>query len=321
MPTNADSPAPVALRDVRVNLVRPKEPVTARVHRSELCSASRKAAGFCRHIEIDVSGTPLEGACAAGQSIGVLAPGSDDAGKPHKVRLYSLASPSNGEDGDGKVVSTTVKRVVDEHWDTHALFLGVASNYLCDLQEGDELRVTGPAGKRFVLPDNPADYRYTFVATGTGIAPFRGMLADLLDAGCNNDITLIMGAPYATDLLYHEDFLRAAAEHPNFRYITAISREKQDDGHDRMYVQARFRTERDALLPQLSSDNNLIYICGLAGMELGVFQELARSLKGDTLERYLSVSGEALADVDQWDRKTLSQHVKPTDRVKLEVYA
>ena len=103
------------------------------------------------------------------------------------VRLYSLASPTRGEIDEGGVrrphlVSTTVKRTIDEHHDTHKLFLGVASNYLCDLHVGDEVKLTGPAGKRFLIPSRPGEHDYLFFATGTGIAPFRGMLIDLLEA-------------------------------------------------------------------------------------------------------------------------------------------
>ena len=52
--------------------------------------------------------------------------------------------------------AANARRTIDEHWETHRLFLGVASNYLCDLKEGDKVTVTGPNGKRFVLPADPA---------------------------------------------------------------------------------------------------------------------------------------------------------------------
>ena len=88
-----------------------------------------------------------------------LPPGTDETGKAHKVRLYSIASPEAGEDGRGNVVCTPVKRVVDEYWPPdngaarrRGLFMGVCSNYLCDLEVGEEVRITGPVGKRFLLP-------------------------------------------------------------------------------------------------------------------------------------------------------------------------
>ena len=100
-----------------------------------------RSASFVRHVAIDVSGTALAGSFRVGQAFGVITPGEDQRGKPHAVRLYSLACPSQGEDGEGNVVSTTVKRVIDEYspqkegdnTEAHQLFLGVCSNYLCDL--------------------------------------------------------------------------------------------------------------------------------------------------------------------------------------------
>jgi len=309
----------VVLPDVKMNVVRPTAPVMGRVVGNEKCT-SGKAAGFVRHVEIDVSGTPLEGAFRAGQSFGVIPPGKDERGKPHKVRLYSIAAPSRGEDGAGKVVSTTVKRTVDEHWDDHRLFLGVASNYLCDLQDGDEVPVSGPNGKRFLLPEDVEAHDYVFVATGTGIAPFRGMLIDLLEAGCTRSITLIMGSPYATDLLYHDFFLQKASAHDNFNYLTAISRHAQEDGSKPMYVDQRLVTHREQLGPVLSGDRTLMYVCGVAGMEIGVFQALAQTLTPSALGQYLEVEAEAMTNVRAWDRKMLNREIKPTKRVFLEVY-
>ena len=142
-------------------------------------------------------------------------------GTAAKVELYSISAPSNGEDGAGKVLSTTCKRVLEEidmkgtdpdHPDRelkHQLFTGSCSNYLCNLQEGDEVMVTGPAGKRFLLPEEPERHDYLLLATGTGIAPFRGMIKDLLEAPTpsKSDVHLVMGVPYTTDLLY-DDFFR-----------------------------------------------------------------------------------------------------------------
>lgn len=309
----------VTLPDVQMNLHTPKDPCQGTVVRTQVCT-DRKAAGIVRHIELDVAGTALAGAARPGQAFGVLPPGTDNKGRPHHVRLYSYASPTRGEDGAGAVISTTVKRVVEEHWKTHRLFEGVASNYLCDLQVGEKVRLTGPVGKRFLLPVNMLDYNYLFFATGTGIAPFRAMTIELLEAGFANTAYLIMGAPYATDLLYHADFLRYTEEWRNFHYLTAISREQQADGHDPMYVHNRIETNLHELLPILTAPNTLIYICGITGMEVGVFRHLAEHLTGVDLERYLHVDGDALAHIESWNRQMTHREIRPTERVFMEVY-
>jgi ferredoxin--NADP+ reductase len=312
------TPGP-ALIDVKMHLHSPANPCTGVVVSNERCT-ERKSAHFVRHVAFDVSGTGLAGTVRPGQSFGVLPPGLDAHGKPHKLRLYSSASPTRGEDGKGSVIATTVKRTIDEHWDTHALFLGVASNFLCDLKPGDKAQLTGPSGKRFVLPAKPAEHDYIFFATGTGIAPFRGMLLDLLGSGVTSRVVLVMGAGYATDLLYHGDLLKLQQEHAGFSYLTAISREKQADGHDPLYVQDRLQTHREMLLPVLESERTLVYICGLAGMELGIFQKLAGILPDHALSQYLRVDPEAAADIRGWQRTMIQQQIRPTRRVFIEVY-
>lgn len=310
----------VTLSDVQMNVVRPNEPVLGRVVKNEICTASRKAAGIVRHIEIDVSATPLAGAFRVGQAFGVIPPGVTPKGKPEKVRLYSIACPSAGEDGAGAVLATTVKRTIDEHWDDHRLFLGVASNYLCDAQIGDEIKVSGPNGKRFLLPIDFNDHDYVFVATGTGIAPYRGMVKELLGAGCTRSITLVMGAPYHTDLLYHDEFESLQASHSNFTYLTAVSRETNADGARGLYVHDRLERDFDRVRTEFEAGGVMLYICGILGMELGIYQTLAGCLGSENLGQFLHVTPEALADPASWTRPMLRKEIKPTSRVLVEVY-
>ena len=50
---------------------------------------------------------------------------------------------------------------------------GVCSNFLCDTKPGDEVMLTGPAGKVMLMPEKNAAADLIMVATGTGIAPYR----------------------------------------------------------------------------------------------------------------------------------------------------
>jgi ferredoxin--NADP+ reductase len=307
------------LPEVQMHLHTPAEPGVGVVVSNERCTG-KKASSFVRHVEIDVSGTSLAGRFAAGQSFGVIAPGQDESGRPHKLRLYSIASPTTGEDGQGRVLSTTVKRLIDEHWERDGLFLGVTSNYLCDLKPGAKVTITGPSGKRFLVPKNASDHDYIFLATGTGIAPFRGMITDLLREKADAKIVLVMGAPYRTDLLYDDHFTELATKHANFTYLTAISRETQADGAPPLYVSGRLETHWDMFQPMLESGRGLLYVCGIAGMELGVFQELARLAPQSTLDAYLRLDPDARDEIDAWTRRMIHRQVKPTRRVFLEVY-
>lgn len=317
MPQPTDGPE---LVEVRMHVVPLSDPAVGIVTSNEICTGP-KHASFVRHIELDVSGTLLAGAFRAGQSFGVLPPGTDEHGQPHKMRLYSFACPTAGEDGNATIISTTVKRLDDEHWESGKLFQGVASNYLCDLQVGDEVRLTGPNGKRFVLPARPAEHDYLFFATGTGIAPFRGMIQELVAAAVPSRIVLVMGSAYASDLLYDDHFTQLAAEHANFSYLTAISRQPQRDGSPGLYVQDRLETHKADLIPLLASDRGLIYICGIAGMELGILQTLASILDSRILSSYLTIDQGLRDDPSSWNRRMIPKKIRPSRRIFIEVYA
>src|SRR5262249_41762506 len=141
-----------------------------------------------------------------GQSLGVLPPGVDERGRPHKLRLYSIASTRLGDDGRGTSVSLCVKRVLDRDPTTGLEHRGVASHYLCDLRPGDEVQVTGPAGKTFLLPDNPGT-DLILVATGTGIAPFRAFLHRLYGElpRWTGTVWLFFGVRTEAECLYRDE--------------------------------------------------------------------------------------------------------------------
>jgi ferredoxin--NADP+ reductase len=303
------------LPDVAVNLCRVNAPVRVPLVESRIVT-SETSPNFVRHVTFDVGGTPLEGKLLAGQSFGVIPPGNDENGKPHKVRLYSVSSPSRGEDGRGRLASTLVKRVIDEHQDTHQLFLGVCSNYLCDIQIGDEVAMTGPAGKRFLLPSDPHEHDYVFFATGTGIAPFRAMVMDLLEAEVGSRIHLIVGVPYRTDFLYHDLFTGPARELPGFRYRPVVSREERRlDGFKR-YVHHEI-SEDEELRETLAKPNALIYVCGIKNMESAIYRELL----SHGLEGYIALRNPPAGKAPrEFSGEEIHRHVRPGSRMFLEVY-
>ena len=321
--------AQVELPHVDSKLVTVKQPAIARIAGNDPCTYG-KSNSWIRNITVDMSGTRLAGAFHAGQAFGVLPPGTDEQGRPHKVRLYSIASPESGEDGQGNVVCTPVKRVIDEYWPVEGqseaerrrgLFMGVCSNYLCDLAVGDEVRVTGPVGKRFLLPTHAEKHHHVFIATGTGIAPFRGMVLELLkgpagNAGC--EIWLLMGSPYTTDLLYHELFLELAGQYKNFHYRQAISREPQPDGSRGIYVDALLEREIERLGPLLADDHTVLYLCGLIGLQQSVFRRLATL---GLLDSYAVDSKGVLGpDPAEWAPDEIRRALKATERCMIEVY-
>lgn len=301
--------------DVAVNLCKPNDPVKVPLVRSRIVTAETSP-NFVRHVTFDVGGTPLEGRLKAGQSFGIIPPGTSETGKGHKLRLYSVSSPSMGENGEGRWVSTLVKRVIDEHVDSHRLFLGVCSNFLCDMQEGETVAMTGPSGKRFLLPVNPDEYNYVFFATGTGIAPFRAMVMDLLSDNVSSRVHLIVGVPYRTDYMYHDLFTGPARELAGFRYRPVVSREaRRLDGFKR-YVHHEI-AEDEELLETLHQPNTLIYVCGIKNMEYAIYRELIRA----NLESYIKLRNPPPdKSPREFSKEDIQRHARPGPRMFLEVY-
>ncbi|MEY2592766.1 MAG: Benzoyl-CoA oxygenase component, partial [Pseudomonadota bacterium] len=152
-----------------VNLHGPKAPVTATV----VGNVQVNDAGTeneTHHVVLDFGSMPFP--VLEGQSIGIIPPGTDDKGKPHHARQYSIASPRNGERPGYNNLSLTVKRVVVDH--DGKPVRGVCSNYICDLQPGDTVQVIGPFGTSFLMPNHPRS-NIVMICTGTGSAPMRAM--------------------------------------------------------------------------------------------------------------------------------------------------
>jgi ferredoxin--NADP+ reductase len=251
--------------DVPLNLYRVKSPGIARV----ISNVRLTPPGYddVRHIVLDLAG--LHYRYLEGQSLGVLAPGVEHGHAP-RLRLYSIASAREGDDGRGATASLCVKRVVYNEPGTGEEHRGIASNYLCDLAPGAEVAVTGPSGKLFLLPDDPAS-NLILVATGTGIAPFRAFLHRIYHHHRDwaGSITLYFGVRTAAECLYRDEF-DAFQSRPNFRVIYAFSREQTTAEGHRLYVQHRMAEQLDELRSVLADDRGYLYICGLRGMEGGI---------------------------------------------------
>ena len=164
---------------VKVNTYKNKAPFTGKVVSTKRI-VGPKATGETCHIIIDHEG---DFPYIEGQSWGVIPPGNREKdGKPHAVRLYSIASSRYGDDMTGKTGSLCVRRAT--YWcpelqaDDPAK-KGICSNFICDTTPGDEMTMTGPSGKVMLMPEEDPNTDYIMVATGTGIAPYRGFIRRL----------------------------------------------------------------------------------------------------------------------------------------------
>ncbi|MFN9870613.1 MAG: ferredoxin-NADP reductase [Cyanobacteriota bacterium] len=285
------APAPraaVSHADVPVNLYKPKDPFLGTVTEN-YSLVGEGAIGRVNHITFDLAGGTPQLHYVEGQSIGIIPDGTDANGKPHKLRLYSIASTRHGDNLEDHTVSLCVRQLQYEK--DGETINGVCSTFLCDIEPGAKVKITGPVGKEMLLPPDE-DATVIMLATGTGIAPMRTYLRRMFEPAeraknpeyqFRGMAWLFMGAPKTPNLLYDEDFKRYQAEFPdNFRYTTAISREQQNAKGGRMYIQDRVLEHADEIFSLIENPKTHVYMCGLRGMEPGIDEAMtaAAAAKG-----------------------------------------
>lgn len=280
----ASKPTPPA---VPINLYKPKAPFEGTVQEN-YSLLKEGATGRVNHITFDLSGSDPHLSYVEGQSIGIIPAGEDANGKPHKLRLYSIASTRHGDNLEGKTVSLCVRQLQYEK--EGQTINGVCSTYLCNINPGAKVKITGPVGKEMLLPEDE-DANVIMLATGTGIAPMRTYLRRMFEPAerskngwkFRGKAWLFMGAPHTANLLYDDDFERYQRDFPdNFHYTKAISREQQNLKGGRMYIQDRVMEHSDEIFKMIENPKTHVYMCGLKGMEPGIDEAMvaAASSKG-----------------------------------------
>ncbi|MFB6357050.1 MAG: hypothetical protein ABEJ65_11110, partial [bacterium] len=138
------------------------------------------------------------------------------------------------------------------------------------------------------------------------------------EQGIENDIYLVLGVPYRTDVLYGDFFKELDEKHDNFHFMEALSRNQKTEDGNKMYVQERMLAERDVFEPLLNQENTLTYICGLKGMETGIYRAMLMMGADDLVE---VPSDEDLDWSKMDDRAPIFDNVSPNDERNLvEVY-
>lgn len=265
--TGGKPKAPASASKPSINLYTIAKPATAVVQGNYRLTAP-DADSDVRHLILDMGAQPFP--VLEGQSIGIIAPGTDADGKPHLPRLYSVSSPRDGERPNYNNLSLTVKREPS----------GVCSNYVCDLEQGDEVKVVGPFGSTFLMPNDP-DAKLLMVCTGTGAAPFRAftMRRQRTKATHPSGMTIFFGARTPEGLPYFGPLKKVPDE--VLKKHLCYSRVP---GQPKQYVQDRLREEQDAVAALMVDPAVHIYICGLRGMEEGVesaFHDIAANADVD----------------------------------------
>lgn len=138
-----------------------------------------------------------------GQFISIIIPGAGPNGRDLR-RAYSIASsPESAQ------VELCIKRVEG----------GPGTTYLYQLEEGSAFRGLAPYGD-FVY--EPQTGRHAlFIATGTGIAPFRAMVhSELYRKSPPVSATCLLGVRTEDEVLYSEEFSKVSG----LRWVPIVSR-------------------------------------------------------------------------------------------------
>lgn len=188
-----------------------------------------------------------------------------------------------GSDVQGRTTTFCVRRAVftdPESGKEDPEKKGVCSNFLCDAKPGDEVMLTGPTGKVMLLPEHNPKADIIMVATGTGIAPFRGFIRRLFventQAKKNFEgiAWLFLGVANTDSLLYDDDWQEIKKAFPEkFRLDYALSREQTNKRGDKMYIQDRVEENADEIFERMEKGAHM-YFCGLKGMMPGILQML-----------------------------------------------
>lgn len=256
--------APQSASKPTINLYNLSKPAEATVKGNYRLTAADSDSDV-RHVILDFGAQPFP--VLEGQSLGIIAPGTDKNGNAHLPRLYSVSSPRDGERAGYNNLSLTVKR--EEN--------GICSNYVCDLKPGDKVKVTGPFGATFLLPNDP-DARLLMICTGTGSAPMRSftMARQRTVGNKSGGMVMFFGARSPDSLPYFGPLKKVPSS--LLQKLLVFSRMP---GQEKEYVQDRMRVEEDLVAEMLQDPKTHIFICGLKGMEDGVeraFTNIAESI-------------------------------------------
>lgn len=155
-------------------------------------------------------------------------------------RSYSIASvPSRGR---------TVELIISK------LPEGLGTTYLFEqVKVGSVLSVRGPQGV-FVAPKTVLPTT-VLVCTGTGVAPFRSMLPQLLASG--TEVHLVFGCREVEDTLYKAEMEELATQNTQFFYHPTYSR-SQEPQVKKGYVHAVYK---EILQHKSIADVNVL-LCG-----------------------------------------------------------
>ncbi|NNM95693.1 MAG: FAD-dependent oxidoreductase [Bacteroidia bacterium] len=159
------------------------------------------------------------------------------------TRSYSIASAPGGN---------TIELIVSLN-DS-----GLGTPFLFNsLKKGFQLPLSQPAGKFMQPPATNLETDVCLVCTGTGIAPFRAYLRDMVNRNVSHkNIDLIFGTRYEKDILYRSEMEELHKNLSGFRFVPVLSRETGTWQGEKGYVHQVYERLYAGKQPAI------FYLCG-----------------------------------------------------------
>jgi NAD(P)H-flavin reductase len=152
--------------------------------------------------------------------------------------------------------------------------MGVGSKYILGLKVGDEVEILGFLGKFTVDPLLLMESKQIlFLATGTGIAPLKPMIEDLLyKKHFLGEVRLIWGMRHEEELYWLKEMDNINRNFDNFRFDVVISQSTED--------WPGFKGHVGVVVDQLHQEwkQTLVFLCG--SPEMIAETEMALKEKG-----------------------------------------
>ena len=105
---------------------------------------------------------------------------------------------------------------------------GIATGYVHQaLKEGDKLQLSGPYGDFYLRGQEGEEL--IMIAGGSGLAPIRSLVYDVIEKGLPNKMRFFFGANTMRDLYYMEEFAQIEQDHPQFKFIPCLAKPAPED--------------------------------------------------------------------------------------------
>ncbi len=186
----------------------------------------------------------------------------------------TLTIPTPDDRGNSRYFSITSSPLDKNHLTVTARIIQSAfKKTLWSLEPGTEVQFFGPVG-RFLL-DETDTRQHVFLAGGIGITPFHSMLLYAAQKNLTTPMTLFVSFSTVEDMVFHDEFMRIATEHPNIKVVYTITKPEESQ---KPWAGETGRITKELISKYVSSPTSaLYYMAGPVAMVMSM-EEMIKGL-------------------------------------------